>query len=134
MALESCNVFFAHPQAIYSGRNVLRYGHEARYSTTTLKRFCWRTPSQKERSFGAIPKSAEAIPGAGRSQRRVIWFSSETIPEHWKRLKREPAAPLWQFNTGQSFHASPMSYAVDGVQYVAIAAGSDVISFSLAPD
>jgi alcohol dehydrogenase (cytochrome c) len=28
-------------------------------------------------------------------------------------------------------HASPMSYAVDGVQHVAIAAGSDVISFAL---
>jgi alcohol dehydrogenase (cytochrome c) len=39
--------------------------------------------------------------------------------------------PLWQFATGQSIHASPMSYAVDGVQYVAIAAGGDVISFSL---
>ena len=32
--------------------------------------------------------------------------------------------PLWEFNTGQSFHASPMSYEVDGVQYLAIAAGS----------
>ena len=28
-------------------------------------------------------------------------------------------------------HASPMSYMVDGVQYVAVAAGSDVFSFSL---
>jgi len=28
-------------------------------------------------------------------------------------------------------HASPMTYMVDGVQYVALAAGSDVISFSL---
>jgi len=38
---------------------------------------------------------------------------------------------LWHFNTGQSFHASPMTYAVDGVQYVSIAAGSDVFAFSL---
>jgi alcohol dehydrogenase (cytochrome c) len=38
---------------------------------------------------------------------------------------------LWHFNTGQMMHASPMSYAVDGAQYVAIAAGSDVFSFSL---
>jgi len=28
-------------------------------------------------------------------------------------------------------HASPMSYAVKGKQYVAIAAGSDVFSFGL---
>ena len=38
---------------------------------------------------------------------------------------------LWEFNTGQTFHASPMSYQVDGVEYLAIAAGSDVFSFSL---
>ena len=29
-------------------------------------------------------------------------------------------------------HASPMSYMVNGVQYVTVAAGSDVFSFSLA--
>jgi alcohol dehydrogenase (cytochrome c) len=28
-------------------------------------------------------------------------------------------------------HASPMSYAVDGVQYVSIAVGSDLFSFAL---
>ena len=38
---------------------------------------------------------------------------------------------LWHFNTGQTMHASPMSYMVDGVQYVTVAAGSDVFSFSL---
>jgi len=38
---------------------------------------------------------------------------------------------LWHFNTGQRISASPMTYAVDGVQYVAISAGSDVFSFAL---
>ena len=31
--------------------------------------------------------------------------------------------PLWHFNTGQDISASPMSYAIAGKQYVAIAAG-----------
>lgn len=39
--------------------------------------------------------------------------------------------PLWHFNTGQNMSASPMSYAIAGKQYVAIAAGSDVFSFAL---
>ena len=43
----------------------------------------------------------------------------------------ETGQPLWHFNTGQSFKASPMTYAVDGVQYVAVCAGSDVFSFAL---
>jgi len=39
--------------------------------------------------------------------------------------------PLWHFNTGQDMSASPMAYAVGGKQYVAVAAGSDVFSFTL---
>jgi alcohol dehydrogenase (cytochrome c) len=38
---------------------------------------------------------------------------------------------LWHFNTGQTLHASPMSYAVRGKQYVAIASGFDLFSFAL---
>jgi len=39
--------------------------------------------------------------------------------------------PLWHFHVGQLIHASPVSYASDGKQYFAIAAGSDVFSFAL---
>lgn len=39
--------------------------------------------------------------------------------------------PLWHFNVGQLIHASPMSYAINGKQYFAIAAGSDIFAFAL---
>jgi alcohol dehydrogenase (cytochrome c) len=39
--------------------------------------------------------------------------------------------PLWHFNTGQDMSSSPMSYAIGGKQYVAVAAGSDLFSFAL---
>lgn len=39
--------------------------------------------------------------------------------------------PLWNFHTNQSWHASPMTYAIDGKQYLAVAAGSNVIAFAL---
>jgi alcohol dehydrogenase (cytochrome c) len=39
--------------------------------------------------------------------------------------------PLWHFNTGQGMSASPMSYGIAGKQYVAIAAGSNIFSFTL---
>jgi alcohol dehydrogenase (cytochrome c) len=41
--------------------------------------------------------------------------------------------PLWHFNTGQDFSASPMTYLVQDKQYVAIAAGSNIFTFAL-PD
>jgi PQQ-dependent dehydrogenase (methanol/ethanol family) len=38
---------------------------------------------------------------------------------------------LWHFETNQEWKASPMTYVVNGRQYVAIASGSDVVSFAL---
>lgn len=51
--------------------------------------------------------------------------------ESFEAVDASSGMPLWHFHTGQSFHASPMSFAVNGTQYVAIAAGSDVFCFRL---
>jgi len=40
---------------------------------------------------------------------------------------------LWQFPTNQVWKASPMTYMFDNKQYVAIAVGTDIVSFGL-PD
>ncbi len=39
--------------------------------------------------------------------------------------------PLWHFQTNQTWKASPMTYAFDGKQYVAVAAGSNIIAFAI---
>jgi alcohol dehydrogenase (cytochrome c) len=41
--------------------------------------------------------------------------------------------PLWSFNTNQLWKASPMTYLFDGKQYVAVAAGSNIIAFGIVP-
>ena len=38
---------------------------------------------------------------------------------------------LWTFNTGQQITAQPITYTVDGKQYLAVANGSNVVSFAL---
>ena len=38
---------------------------------------------------------------------------------------------LWHFQTGQNMAASPMTYAIDGRQYVAVSAGNTLYSFAL---
>jgi alcohol dehydrogenase (cytochrome c) len=38
---------------------------------------------------------------------------------------------LWRTSTGGAVTASPMSYAVDGRQYIAVAAGGSLFSFAL---
>ena len=38
---------------------------------------------------------------------------------------------LWHFNTGQSWKAGPMTYAIDRQQFIGIAAGSTIMVFGL---
>ncbi|HEY1340407.1 MAG TPA: PQQ-binding-like beta-propeller repeat protein [Bryobacteraceae bacterium] len=38
---------------------------------------------------------------------------------------------LWSFNTNQLWKASPMTYSIDGRQYIAVAAGPNVIAFGV---
>jgi len=39
--------------------------------------------------------------------------------------------PLWHFQMGGAVYAAPMAFAVDGKEYVAIAAGSAIYAFGL---
>ena len=38
---------------------------------------------------------------------------------------------LWHFNTGDLITSSPISYAVDGQQYIAISSGTNIFAFAL---
>ena len=40
--------------------------------------------------------------------------------------------PLWSFQTNETWKASPMTYSFDGKQYIAVAAGSNILSFGIA--
>jgi len=59
-----------------------------------------------------------------------VVFAS-TRDGHLVALDARTGRHLWHFQTGASNAASPISYAVDGRQYVALAAGSSVFSFAL---
>ena len=48
-------------------------------------------------------------------------------------LDARSGKPLWHFQTGAQIMASPISYSVDGTQFVAISAGNTLYSFAL-PD
>jgi alcohol dehydrogenase (cytochrome c) len=59
----------------------------------------------------------------------LVFFGNDA--EGFEAVDAQTGKSLWHFSTGQSMHASPMSYAVEGKQYVAIASGSDVFTFAL---
>jgi alcohol dehydrogenase (cytochrome c) len=41
------------------------------------------------------------------------------------------AKPLWSFQTNQTWRASPMTYAFDGKQYIAVASGPSIIALAI---
>jgi alcohol dehydrogenase (cytochrome c) len=45
-------------------------------------------------------------------------------------LNARTGAPLWRYQTGGAITASPISYAVDGKQFVAVSAAGVLYSFA----
>ena len=61
----------------------------------------------------------------------VVFFGEESGA--FMAVDARDGRPLWNFQTNQFWKASPMTYVFDEKQYVAVAAGSDIIAFAL-PD
>ena len=130
LALESCNMFFSKPSEYKEGATYYATGTK-RIPTEGQQKIllaysipdgtlAWRYPQVGQgTSWGGTLATAGGL----------VFFGDDT--GSFAAVDARTGRPLWEFNTGQSFRASPMSYEVDGTQYVAIAAGSDVISFSL---
>ena len=130
MALEYCSTYFTKPSAFVRG--------EMFYSTGT-KRIPSENPEKILLAY-SIPEGelVWSYPQIGTGQSwggtmatagGLVFFGDDA--GSFAAVDARTGNPLWEFNTGQSLHASPMSYEVEGVQYLAIAAGRDVFSFSL---
>jgi len=130
MALESCSLYFAKSMPFTPG--------ETYYGTGT--KFPSGERSQKILLALSVSDGKEVwrYPQAGRGNSwggtlttagGLVFFADDT--DSFEAVDAETGNALWHFNTGQSFSASPMTFAVDGVQYVTISAGSDVFSFAL---
>jgi len=132
MALEYCQNYFSSPK-------VQQFEEGKTYYSTGVKNIPGEG-SQKilvayDLANGSIAwKYPQA--GSGRSSGGtmtsaggLVFFGDDA--QFFEAVDAKDGKPLWHFNTGQEISASPMSYAVAGKQYVAIAAGSDVFSFAL---
>ncbi len=59
-----------------------------------------------------------------------VVFSGELNGE-FVALNAKTGVPVWHFNTGQPINSQPITYMVDGVQYVALTTNSDILGFAL---
>ncbi len=130
MAHENCQMFFLKPQQFAEGSDFYatgakhapgHYGQKilVAYNPETC-RFAWRYPQVG---------SAQSWGGTMTTAGGIVFFGNDS--ESFEAVDAGTGKSLWHFMTGQSMHASPMSYAVNGKQYVAIAVGSDLFTFAL---
>ena len=130
LALEECGTFFSRPEEFKEGRGFYATGVKHIADETRKKilmaydvesgQIAWRYPQ-----VGGGWSSGGVMTTAGG----VVFFGDET--QSFEAVDAHTGALLWHFETGQGIHASPMSYEVNGKQYVAIAAGNDLFSFAL---
>jgi alcohol dehydrogenase (cytochrome c) len=129
MVQESCAIYMKNAewwtpgQSFYGGtakRVVLENGGKVvRALSLETGSIAWDTPVE-----GGILQSGVMSTAGG-----LVFYgdgSGEFVAADAKTGKR-----LWQFQAGQSWKAGPMSYAIDGKQYVAIAGGTTLMVFGL---
>ena len=132
MALEGCDLYFSDPKPFVRGETYYNTGTKRPPSEHNQKillalsirdgKVVWRYPQVgRGDSWGGTLATAGGL----------VFFGDDA--DSFEAVDAASGRALWHFNTGQEMHASPMTYAVNGVQYVAIAAGSDVFSFMAAP-
>jgi alcohol dehydrogenase (cytochrome c) len=130
LALEECQTFFSKPQKFKEGKTFYSTGVKRipgeisrkillAYDLETQS-FAWRYPQT-----GRAHSSGGTMTTAGG----LVFFGDDA--QSFEAVDAQNGKALWHFNMGQDFGASPMSYAVQDQQYVAVAAGSDIFSFAL---
>jgi alcohol dehydrogenase (cytochrome c) len=129
-AFDNCSTYFKKSGEFAEGNNYYSTG-----TTHDLKdrgkkallafdldqnRFTWRYVQEGDsRSWGGVMTTASGL----------VFFADDA--ESFEAVDAKTGKSLWHFNTGQTLHASPMSYSMGGKQYVAIASGDDLFSFAL---
>jgi alcohol dehydrogenase (cytochrome c) len=135
MAREDCDIYIAgaEKQVYRPGTTYYNTGTKRPPRSSAQKillafdvvtgQFVWRYPQ------AGVGDSAA---GTMTTASGLVFFGDDV--GEFEAVDARSGKTLWHFNTGQTLHASPMSYSVAGVQYVAVAAGSDVFTFALPQD
>jgi alcohol dehydrogenase (cytochrome c) len=130
LALESCDIYMTKAQKFVPGQTYYATGvrrSEGDRNQKILLAYSLEgdKPAWRYVQAGEGHSSAGAMTTAGG----LLFFGDDE--RSFEAVDATTGKPLWHFNTGQVISASPMTYAVHSKQYVALAAGSDIFSFSL---
>jgi alcohol dehydrogenase (cytochrome c) len=130
MALESCDIYLAKAEKFVPGQPYYSTGVRRSESDRSQK-ILLAYPLEDDKPAWRYIQSGEGHSSAGAvtTAGGLVFFGDDA--RSFEAVDAKTGNPLWHFNTGQNISASPMSYAINSRQYVAIAAGSDIFAFSL---
>jgi alcohol dehydrogenase (cytochrome c) len=130
LALESCDIYLLHAEKFVPGQTYYATGTK-RSPGDDSKKILLAYELESGKPVWKYPQvgSGHSSGGTMTTAGGLVFFGDDN--QSFEAVDALSGAPLWHFNTGQFMHASPMSYAVNGNQYVSIAAGSNVFSFGL---
>jgi alcohol dehydrogenase (cytochrome c) len=130
IALESCDLFFAKIGRFKPGETFYNTGTTLPPTEKSEKILVALSPADGK-TVWTYPQvgTGKSWGGTLTTAGGILFFGDDS--ESFEAVDTRTGEKLWHFSTGQTIRASPMTYAVDGVQYVTVCAGSDVFSFSL---
>jgi PQQ-dependent dehydrogenase (methanol/ethanol family) len=123
MTVEDCGIYVKAPDAGYR-----RYSNPADPAQKILRAFdietgkvVWQIvlPGPMQSNYSGVLSTAGGLLFFGESSGGFAAVDAST------------GKYLWHFETNHAIRASPMTYAIDGRQYIAIASGANILSFAL---
>jgi PQQ-dependent dehydrogenase (methanol/ethanol family) len=122
MAAEDCSIYRSSDQGFGAYRNPAEPGTRfLRALNVETGKIVWETPlvGAQEANYSGVLSTAGGLVFYGETGGRFAAADARS------------GRILWTFPTNDFWRAAPMTYAVDGRQYVAVAAGSNLIAFAL---
>jgi alcohol dehydrogenase (cytochrome c) len=130
MALEKCSIYYQssawwEPGKSFYGGGTRRVADEVpqkvlRAIELATGRIAWEYPQiGPADTWGGVLSTASGL----------VFFGDDSGA--LAAVDARSGRPLWHFHLNAAWKASPMTYQVDGRQYVAVAVGSQVVAFGL---
>jgi len=130
MALEKCDIYSKSPEPWERGKSF--YGGGTRGAPDEPGRKYLRAIDlQTGKTVWQYPQigPGNSWGGALSTAGGLVFFGDDSGA--FAAVEAKSGKPLWYFHTNESWKASPMTYLAGGKQYVAVAAGSNILAFGL---
>lgn len=130
MALESCNIYTKSSAWWQPGQSF--YGGAARRVPGEInQKFLRAIDLQTGKIVWEVPQVGlgRSAGGVLSTTGGVVFFGDDNGA--LAAVDAKTGKALWHFHTNETWRASPMTYMVDGKQYIAVASGSNIIAFGL---